>query len=371
MPYVVSKIALKRRNELVEPPGKLEAHKSFLIDIGANEFSSAFRTVHIFFFDLLSDIAKDPIRFGLSGLEVKNSHGGQETSEALIAWSWPFYLLLYLFANGKTENGVFAVDVPSFRKANKGTKTVKHCENYLKIFFEYGFVFKGLNNYKIPNNAATFTIEFPNNPAVLDVLHLTADKCYKHKDFYGIALFFSWNYRLIAQPRDEMIFDGYEILSDGLKNKTEKEFVSLFHEAMRANGLVYKALGNHDGPMIRYFENEKQPIYLFEIAFNNIMNMQDYNLNLKLRIRNAEPCFDYLEQCPESVKDMFRQDFRQPAPECVSKQYCEKALNYVYENQNRWHCACYGASFQGVPIIIENIPYYIELVKLGKTKGAK
>ena len=283
-----------------------------------------------------------------------------------------FYLLLYLFACGKAADGVFIVDVPSFRKANKGTKTVKYCENYLKILSEYGFVFEGLKNYRIPNSAQTFTIEFPDMPAVVDVLHLVAEKCYKYMDFYSVGLFFTWNYRLVTQARDEMAFEGHELLADGLKDKTEKAFVFLFHEAMKANGFVCKKTnGNGDGPIIRYFENEKQPIYLFEIAFNNIMTTQNDSLNLKLRIRDAEPCLEYLEQCPETVKELFRQDFRQPSPECEGKQFCDKSLNYVYEGKDRWHCACYGASFQGVPIIIDNIPYYIDLVKLGKTKTMK
>ena len=223
MNYVVSKIALKRRSELVEPPEKLYIHESFLMNLGAEDFSAAFRAIHHFFYELLSDIAKRP-----------------EESEENGTTVWPFYLLLYLFANGKTESGVFTMDVPSFRKANKGTKTVKHCENYLKILSEYGFVFEGLKNYKIPNNAETFTIEFPNMSAVVDVLHLVAEKCYKYRDFYSIALFFTWNYRLITHTRNEMAFEGHELLADGLKNKTEKEFVFRFHEAMKENGFVCK-----------------------------------------------------------------------------------------------------------------------------------
>ena len=371
MQYVVSKIALKRRSELAELPEKMKIHESFLTTLRAEEFSSAFREIYNFFYELITDIAKDPILFGLSGLEVEKMCGGPEESEARIATNRLFYLLLYLFACGKAENGIFTVDVPSFRRANKGTKTVKHCENYLKIFSEYGFAFNGLNNYKIPNNAETFSIEFPKISAVIDVLHLVAEKCYKHIKHNGFELFSTWNYQLIVQARDEMTFDGHEILANGLKDKMEKEFVFLFHKAMKENGFVCKAVRNHDGPITRYFENEKQPIYIFEIAFNNIFNTQNYSLNLKLRIRNAEPCLEYLEQCSKTVKDMFRQDFRQPSPECESKQFCEKSLNYTYEGKDRWHCACWGASFQNVPIIVDNIPHYINLVKLGKTKSKK
>jgi hypothetical protein len=262
--YLVSKIALKRRSELVEPPEKLEIHESFLTTLGVDEFSSAFRAIHNFFYEVLTDISKDPVRFGLSDLEVEQMHGGKEESEARIAWSWPFYLLLYLFSCGETANGIFTVDVPSFRKVNKGTKTVKHCENYLKLFSEHGFVFKGLNDYRIPNNMSEFLIEFSDMPAVVDVLYFVAEKCYKHMEFNGFALFASWNYRLIAHAWDKMVFEGHEVLADGLKNQTEKEFVSLFHKSMKANGFVCKAVANHDGPILRYFENEKQPIYLFE-----------------------------------------------------------------------------------------------------------
>lgn len=44
---------------------------------------------------------------------------------------------------------------------------------------------------------------------------------------------------------------------------------------------------NHDGPVIRYFENEKQPIYLFVIAFDSIMTAQnDGNLRHPAMLEN-------------------------------------------------------------------------------------
>ena len=61
MPDVASEIALKRRSELAELPENLEIHKSFLTNIGADEFSAAFRAVHEMFCELLSCIAKAPV----------------------------------------------------------------------------------------------------------------------------------------------------------------------------------------------------------------------------------------------------------------------------------------------------------------------
>jgi hypothetical protein len=34
------------------------------------------------------------------------------------------------------------------------------------------------------------------------------------------------------------------------------------------------------------------------------------NLRLMLRIRSAEKCMDYLDSCPEEIKDMFRHSDR-------------------------------------------------------------
>ena len=76
MQYVVSKMALKRRSELAEPPERLDIHESFLTTVKAEDFSSAFRAVHNFFYELLTDITKDRKTITLTAYMTKPQYGG-------------------------------------------------------------------------------------------------------------------------------------------------------------------------------------------------------------------------------------------------------------------------------------------------------
>ncbi|MBD5458010.1 MAG: hypothetical protein HDR27_05485 [Lachnospiraceae bacterium] len=63
--YLVSKWALIRRNELVDIPDELEIHPDFLRQLSHEEFESAFRAVGGMFYQIYSDMADSPQRFGL------------------------------------------------------------------------------------------------------------------------------------------------------------------------------------------------------------------------------------------------------------------------------------------------------------------
>ena len=63
--YLASQWALIRRNELVDIPDQLEIHPDFLRSLSHEEFESAFRTVGEMFYQIYSDMADSPQRFGL------------------------------------------------------------------------------------------------------------------------------------------------------------------------------------------------------------------------------------------------------------------------------------------------------------------
>ena len=63
--YLVSKWALIRRNELVDIPDRLKIHPDFLQKLSHAEFESAFKEIGKMFYQMYSDIADSPQRFGL------------------------------------------------------------------------------------------------------------------------------------------------------------------------------------------------------------------------------------------------------------------------------------------------------------------
>lgn len=62
---LIGRWALIRRNELVDIPKKLEIHADFLQGISHEAFESAFREIGEMFYQIYSDMAETPQKFGL------------------------------------------------------------------------------------------------------------------------------------------------------------------------------------------------------------------------------------------------------------------------------------------------------------------
>ena len=361
--YVVTEFASIRKNELVKAPETFDIHPDYLAYMSKDALTAAFHTVAALFDRLLTDIAADPALFGLPVYTAEMPLGGPDYNEARVAADWPFYLLLFLFAHGTLEDGKFIADISGFRQANKGPRAVKNIDVPLKALARYGFVFDGLKDYQLPQRAPAFEIAYPDRPSVAAVLHLMAAKCYRFLDKNGFFRFRTWNYRLLSEGRDEMtVGTGGDHLADSLHDAGERAFVLAFHDAVTAYGLTCGTGWRHEGPLIRYFDQKDKETYLFEES------MCGDTMTLRLRIRNAEACMDYLETCLETVRAMFRETH--PGCEKRANGTCTASTRYVYEGEDKWRCGCWGAAFFAPPIV-KNIGHYIKLVELGKKKPGK
>ena len=63
--YMVSKWAIVRRNELVDVPDNIRIHKDFLAELSEEELLYSFRQLHELFYQMYTDMAVQPERFGL------------------------------------------------------------------------------------------------------------------------------------------------------------------------------------------------------------------------------------------------------------------------------------------------------------------
>lgn len=80
--YLISKWALVRRNELVDVPDKVEIHPDFLRDLSHEEFESAFRQIHETFYQMYTDMASEPEKFGFPLYKVNEcSYFSKEAQE--------------------------------------------------------------------------------------------------------------------------------------------------------------------------------------------------------------------------------------------------------------------------------------------------
>lgn len=111
--------------------------------------------------------------------------------------------------------------------------------------------------------------------------------------------------------------------------------------------------------------NSKGP-YLFQIVSRSTDIVgsisETEKIRLLLRIRNVANCIEYLNTCPDSVKDVFRKSSKR----CYNRP-CNKGVAYEYEGKSYWRCGCCAPAFKLKPKV-QDIPHYIKLVELGSKK---
>jgi hypothetical protein len=114
---LVGKWTLIRRNELVDIPEKLEIHPDFLQGISYEAFESAFREIGGLFYQIYTDMADDPQRFGLPLYQAdKYDYFSSQAREARSAPWQLFYLLFCLFVCGDFHGTVFLADTAQVKK---------------------------------------------------------------------------------------------------------------------------------------------------------------------------------------------------------------------------------------------------------------
>jgi hypothetical protein len=363
--YIINEWALVRRNELVDIPDQLDIHPDFLTELDREEFERAFRHIWNMFYQIYDDISKEPERFAMPVYRTAEyRYGSKEAGESRTAAWRPIYLLLFLFGSGEGREGRFIVNCDHFRKIN----TVRNSFALLKPLADYGFVFEGLKNGKITPQLESFIIDYPDDSKVLTVLELVAKKVLKTQQITGWShfgnSFLAWNYRILKDDRNTSEV-GYEAdyVADKMHNAADMESVFEFHRIMKEQGYCYERGGWNEGPDICYYNSEtvmknKGP-YLFR------MMSWKADLRLFLRIRNAEKCLSYAEDCSEDIKNMFRHS--EPGCHNHTNGTCRSGVGYVYDREERWHCGCCSAAFQLHPKA-QDIPSYIRLVELGVKK---
>lgn len=366
--YLISKWAIIRRNELVDVPEEFEIHQDFLKDLDFTDFEDAFRQVHDIFYQIYTDIALNPDNFGFE-LYKKNEYD-YFSKEAREARSKPwdiFYLLLYLFYSGEFINNMFIVDAKKFRSINKINKT-----NYLlKALSDYGLIFSNLKDYKLTPNTMSFEINYPDNRNILNVLSLVAKKVMDTqlkniKNHFSNAVafsngFISWNYKILKEDLNHCrLAQGIEYVTDKLHNQANRDFAYALDKLLIEKGYYIGKGDSNEGPSMRYYETKSKSAYDFSLT------LFEGELILELRIRNAEKCLEYLKECPDRIKEIFRQtDIG-----CQNRinKTCKYGVGYIFENEEKWHCGCCNAQFKIRPSI-EDIPHYLKLVELGSKRN--
>jgi hypothetical protein len=170
--------------------------------------------------------------------------------------------------------------------------------------------------------------------------------------------------------------NGIDIFADRLNTQSEKDTAYVIDKALREKGFfaherhgysyyakenTIKTKGAYHFKLEQLEKAASESLYANSRALMFTENdNNEKTLILCLRIRNVVKCLAYLEQCPESVKNIFRGSDRG----CKFVKDCTTGMNFTFEDENYWRCSCCSAMFHCIPKI-EDIPHYIKLVELG------
>lgn len=362
---LIGRWALIRRNELVDIPEKLEIHADFLQGISHEAFESAFREIGEMFYQIYSDMAETPQKFGLPLYKTDECDYFSNQAREVRSAPWQlFYFLFCLFACGSFKENIFAADTAEIRKMNKAKKT----NVLLEALCDYGFVFSGIKKYQL-SSGNYLEIDYPDNRNVLEVLSVVAKKVkgtqlkdvknyYSNQTTFGNA-FIGWNYKILSEDLHTCsLAEGCDYVADKMHNAADREVIAALDKIFTKSGTVRKKGDPNEGPSIRYYRGKAS---VYEYALTSDMG----KLYLELRIRNAQKCLDYLSECPGRIAEMFR--YSDTGCQNRRNGTCRSGVKYMFEQEEKWHCGCCGAPFRIHPVT-EDIPHYLKLMELGSKK---
>jgi len=354
--YWIEEWAKIRQDEVVRLPRGFDVHRCFLKHISKSDFEAAFREIWAMYISIYSDIAKVPEDFGmpLYKPEDYNSFTAQARDSRNAAYR-PFNLLYNLLISGDFKNGDFTIDAANFKAINK----VKNIHILFERLSDYGLFFEGLKNYKVTNQS--ISMFYPDNTNVIAVLKLMADKTHITNRLND---FFCCHYRLFQDDMNTANYgNGADIVADKMHTKGEQDLIYAMDDALREMGYFSKPKSWNEGPGYAYYD--KESVMKTNGPYHYWMLSWKTKLVLYLRIRNASKCFEYLKQCPDTVKQIFlRSD---SGCNKRSDGTCQFGQEYTIDGDTYWRCGCCNAPFYFSPIK-EDIPHYIKLVELGLTK---
>lgn len=361
--YWIYDWAKLRQDEVIQLSDDYKIHQDFSKQMNEEDMKSAFLQIHSIFVNIYGDISKFPEEFCMP-LHPKAKYRifSQQWRESGNAPYRPFMLLYYLFISGEVENQMIKVSSDKFKNMN----TVKKIHILFKKLEDYGFHFEGLKNYKLSKD--DITISYTYNVAILLVFKILADKAY-NTDRLGD--FLCCHFRLLQDDMNTTNYGfGVDDVVDRLHTEAEKTFVYKMDETLMAMGMFRKPYGGYECHGLAYYDSEKvmnsKGPYLFRIVSRSTDIIgsvsETKKMLLLLRIRNVAKCIEYLEACPESVKDIFRY-----SDKGCSNRPCNKGVAYEFEGKSYWRCGCYSPGFKFKPKI-QDIPHYIKLIELGSKK---
>ncbi len=354
--YWIHEWAKIRQDEVVRLPDSFDVHSCFLGCISRADFDFTFKEIWNMYVNMYGDIAKSPDIFGMPLYKPEeHNYFSTQARDSRGAAYRPFQVLYNILNTGEFSGGDFIVNINNFKAINK----VKNTHIIFERLGDYGFFFEGLKNYKVTNQ--DITMIYPDNSNFILVLKLMADKAYKTN---RLEDFFCCHYKLFEDDMNTMNYGhGADVVADKMHTEEEREFIYALDEELKKRGYFANQRGWNEGPGYAYYD--KESLMKSKGPYHYWIQSWKTHLILYLRIRNATRCLEYIDQCPDSVKQIF----------LGGDSGCERHVNgtckfgqeYTIYGNTYWRCGCCNAPFYFYPNK-EDIPHYIKLIEIGAKK---
>ncbi|MDF2986255.1 MAG: hypothetical protein K0R50_1765 [Eubacterium sp.] len=354
--YWIQEWATIRQNEVVRLPESFDVDECFLRHMSKEDLYTAFREIWGMYTGIYGDIASNPEVFGMPLYKPEEySCFTAQARDSRSAAYRPFSLLYNLLISGDFQNDDFLIDANCFKEINK----VKNVHILFERLTDYGLCFQGLKNYKVAGRI--ILMSYPDNRNVISVLKLMADKAHatnRQKDFLCC------HYKLLQDDMNTVNYGyGADIVADKMHTGEEREFIYSMDAVLREMGYFAQPKAWNEGPGYAYYD--KESVMRTNGPYHYWMLSWKTKLVLYLRIRDASKCLEYLNQCPDTVKQMFL-----TGDKGCSKHFngmCQFGQEYTIEGSTYWKCGCCNAPFYCNPVKAD-IPHYIKLIQLGLKK---
>ena len=351
-----------RRDEVLNVPASYKIHSDFTQILTESEVRTAFSRLNAIFRDLYGRISDSPELFGMPlHLKTQYRHFSQQWRDSGQAPYRPLMLMYYLLISGELSGSYLKVSAERFKRVCN----VKNTPKIFAALAKYGVAFEGLKNNRVVNDIEA---TYPNYLSVLILMKSLADKAHNTG---RIDDFLCCHFRLLQDDFHTADYGfGADDVADRTHSDAEHKFVYAMDEALTASGYFSKPYGGYEGRGIAYYNTmkamETKKPYFFRMVTRSAdivgSVIEKEKLKLLLRIRNISRCLEYIESCPESVKAIFRY-----SDEGCANRPCHMGVSYEFESNQYWRCGCCSPAFSFKPNI-DDIPHYINLVKLGEKK---
>ncbi|MFV0400813.1 MAG: hypothetical protein ACK5LX_09395 [Oscillospiraceae bacterium] len=323
------------------------------------------------------DMAQWPEDYGLMLLEIG------ETNHNLARNSYRTVHRLVDTLNalclcGEVVNHVLNVNAKRFKATVRGNPAVSKYAHILNKLGDFGFAISDFNGSALSAKAERFTVEYPDDPILVDTLKSYCDYWQELDQFRirGKASasrkdsplrnqliklspqefhhhFYRFDYKVTADLehipmqtwlQDEALYQGY--------GEELTAFSDLFFQSV----VKYEGMG-FDG---EYHCRGKR---VARITCTNFTALEKARFALSLKLRKMDRYADYIAVLPEKIKAVFA---RSNCGYCTSRdgvvQPCKYRLNWTLEGKN--HAGCAYACFLFDDFSPEALPHYCKLLEL-------